>query len=146
MSTAVCVCCCVVHLNTRFLTEMQGNGNLTGRACSGVYWKKMISIPNGEDTVDFKAFPPSYIKSINIHLSVSEWNRQRACTASYTPSAIDSAISWRMEEKNTERVAAGSLIAERLLEKTTCLVQLEEKRDVKEQNKKLEDIKKCWSF
>lgn len=58
--------------------------------------KKMISIPNGEDTVDFDAFPTPYIKLISVHLRVSEWNRRRACTASYTPSPIDSAVSWRM--------------------------------------------------
>lgn len=54
--------------------------------------KKMIHIPNEDDTVGFDAFPPPHIALINIHLCVSEWRQQTACTASYTPSAIDPAM------------------------------------------------------
>lgn len=73
--------------------------------------REMIHMPNEDDTVGFDAFPPPHIALINIHLCVSVWRQQTACTASYTPSAIDLAMRWRTGEKNTEMKEAESQIA-----------------------------------
>lgn len=69
------------------------SNNISECPCSGVDRKTMMHIPNEDDTVGFDVFPPLHIALINIHLCVREWREQTACTASYTPLAIDLAIS-----------------------------------------------------